>query len=141
VSVSTYDPNVTNAPTPPIFVICTEEADPDVRCRDTPHDAEGSMESYEVEKGFYAVFDSEGRQARLAVETWQTRIVGWDEPTPERLRPVLGAYLNGEGGTSSESSLAALVDAAARVAPEREQASLRPRWLARFMSARAERRR
>jgi hypothetical protein len=130
---------VSGPPTLPIFVICTEETDPDVRCRDTLLAAEGSMESYEVEKGFYSVFDSEGRPARLAVEKWQVRIVGWDEPSPERLRGLLEAYLSRDGATPSGLSLAGLVDSAARVAPEREQARLRPRWLARRIAARGKR--
>ncbi len=97
------------------------------------------MESYEVEKGFYSVFDSEGRLARLAVERWQVRIVGWDEPSPERLRLLLETYLIREGAASGGSSLAALVEQAARVAPEKEQERLRPRWLARLMAARSKR--
>lgn len=97
------------------------------------------MESYEVEKGFYTVFDSEGRMARLVVERWQVRIVGWEEPSPERLRPLLEAYLTSEGATFDGTSLDALVEKTARVAPEREQARLRPRWLARFMAARTTR--
>lgn len=120
-------------------MICTEEADADVVCRDSPGAAEGSMESYEVEKGLYSVFDSEGRSARLAVERWQVRIVGWDEPSPERLRPLLEGYLSREGATVPGSSFDELVEETARVAPEREQARLRPRWLARIMAARSKR--
>ena len=97
------------------------------------------MESYEVEQGFYTVFDSEGRLARLAVERWQVRIVGWDEPSPERLRLLLETYLVREGAAFADSSLAALVEETARVAPEREQARLWPRWLARLMAARSRR--
>jgi len=131
---------VTGHPAPPILVICTEEVYPDVVCRDTARDAERSMESYEIEDGFYTVFDSAGRMAELATVKWQVRIAGWSEPSPERLRPLLETYLTSKGASpGSGSTLAELVRSVALVAEEQEQARLRPRWLARLARARSKR--
>jgi len=99
---------------------------------DTVRAAEGWMEAAEVNEGLYSVFDAEARQAELAVEKWNVRMTEWAAPSPERLRPLLEAYLAHEEITGhAHEPLSDLVETAARLAREHELSRMRPRWLAR----------
>jgi hypothetical protein len=102
--------------------------------------AEGWIEAPEVKAGAYLVWDAEGRQAELAIEKWDVRIPKWSDPSPERLRPLLEAYLAQEGITGhAHQPLSSLVETAARLAREHELARMHPRWLARLIRRRRDR--
>jgi hypothetical protein len=98
---------------------------------ETARAAEGWIEAPEVKDGAYLVWNREGRQAELAVEKWSVRITKWSDPSPERLRPLLEAYLAHEGITGHDREpLSDLVETAARLAREHELSRTGPRWLA-----------
>jgi hypothetical protein len=102
--------------------------------------AEGWIEAPEVKDGAYLVWDAEGRQAELAVERWDVRITGWSDPSPERLRPLLEAYLAQEGITGhADQPFSDLVETAARVAHEHQLSREWPRWLSRLIERRRKR--
>jgi len=103
--------------------------------------AEGWIEAPEVKAGAYLVWDAEGRQAELAVEKWDVRIAKWSDPSPERLRPLLEAYLAQEGITGhARQPFSDLVVTAARVAHEHQLSREWPRWLSRLIERRRKRR-
>jgi hypothetical protein len=103
--------------------------------------AAGSIEAPEVKAGAYLVWDAEGRQAELAVEKWDVRITKWSDPSPERLRPLLEAYLAQEGITGrAHAPFYDLVETAARVAHEHQLSREWPRWLSRLIERRRKRR-
>jgi hypothetical protein len=107
---------------------------------ETVRAAEGWIEAPEVKAGAYLVWDAEGRQAELAVERWDVRITNWSDPSPERLRPLLEAYLTHEGITVHDREpLSSLVETAARLAREHELARMHPRRLARLIRRRRDR--
>lgn len=128
-------------PTPPILVWVVDGDDivtgDSLGSFETVTAAEGWIEPPEVREGAYLVWDAEGRQAELAVEKWDVRITKWSDPSPERLRPLLEAYLAQEGITGQTlQPFSDLVETAARVAHEHQLSREWPRWLSRLLERR-----
>jgi hypothetical protein len=99
------------------------------------------MEVPEVNEGLYLVFDAEGREADVVADRWDVRLASWSKPSPERLRPLLEAYLSNEGiAGPTDQPLSELVVTAARVARERQLGRIWPNWLGRLI-ARSQKRR
>jgi hypothetical protein len=131
-------------PKPPILVWVDDGDDivtsDSLNTFETVTAAEGWIEAPEVKDRAYLVWDTDGRQAELAVEKWNVRITEWSDPSPEDLRPLLEAYLAHEGDTGhGHQPFSDLVETAARVAHEHELSREWPRWLSRLIKRRRKR--